>query len=149
MNLQCVYNNADVDPLVTLTHNLGDDEVAYDGQRVTLICTIIGGYHTVITWRSAHYIGMRGDYLQLSSADPIGHNITNSRNPTTVATLINSTHNRNGVITAVSELQLTASAQYPTSNVGCRANGGSFSTITFQTVLLTGKCILILSCMFC
>ena len=117
---------------VSLTNDLTGD-VAHRGQRVTFICTIVADddVPVVITWRSIHYIGIRGDYLQLTSADPEGHSTTNSRNPTTVATLINSTRS-NRVITAVSELQLTALARYPTSNVSCTANGHDSAINTFR-----------------
>ena len=128
----------DVYPPVMLTHNLGDDAVAYNGQRVTFICTInivAGRDNIIITWESAHYIGTgRGHNLRLNSSDPESHTARNSQNPTTVATLINSTRNSNRVITAVSELQLTASARYPTSTVSCRANGRR-SIITFRKSL--------------
>ena len=65
-------------------------------------------------------------------------NTTNTRNPTTIAFLINTTR-INGVITVVSELQLKASELYPTSNVSCGINGRRLygDTITFQT--LPGK----------
>lgn len=132
------YISAGVDPLVVLTHNLGDDAVAYKGQRVTFRCTITVGRHIVITWSSDDYIGTGGDNLQLLSIDPEGQNTTNTRNPTTIAFLINTTR-INRVITVISELQLTASELYPTSNVSCGINGGLLygDTITFHT--LPGK----------
>ena len=128
------YISAGVDPLVILTHNLGDDAVAYKGQRVTFICMITAGRHIVITWSSDEYVGTGGDNLQLLSIDPEGQNTTNTRNPTTIAYLISITRS-NGVITVVSELQLTASELYPTSNISCGINGGLLygDTITFQT----------------
>ena len=120
-----------------LTHNLDDDAVAYNGQRVTFVCTIVAGCDILITWKSDHYIRPRGDVLQLTSNDTEGSTVNNTRNPTTVATLINTTQSSNGEITVVSELQLTASASYPNSRVSCRANGGRIHTVTFQTSIFS------------
>ena len=136
LDLLCVhvYSAGVVSARVTLTHNLGDDGVVFRGQTATFNCTIVVGNDTVITWSSAHYIGRRGVVLQLTSIDPPGSSTSNQQNPTTVATLINTTHSRDGVTTVTSSLQLVASAQYPTSNITCRANGhGRGATITFQT----------------
>ena len=99
---------------------------AYHGQRVTFTCTIVANSDVILTWRSAQYIDGN---LQFKPADPEGQNITDSQNPTTVATLINTTRSSNGEITVVSELQLTASVLYPTSRVRCRANGREFEPV--------------------
>lgn len=118
-------------PGVMLTHDLIGGNRAYDGQRVTFRCVIVG-LDTVVTWRSQDYIGTGGDLLQLASADPAGQTASNSRNPTTVATLINTTR-IGGVTTTISELQLTASSQLFTSNVSCGVNGqGPFNTTLFR-----------------
>ena len=128
---------AEVDPLVNLTHNLSGGGFAYNGQRVTFICTIVVAHDTVITWESDDYIGTGGDVLQLTSVDPEGTSATNPRNPTTVATLISTTRSSDGVITAISKLQLTASALSPTSYISCMTNGaGPVKTVTFQTSML-------------
>ena len=122
-----------VDPSVMLTSNLFKGRRAYDGQRVTVRCVVVG-IHTILTWRSVQYIGTGGDVLQLASADPAGQMASNSRNPTTVATLISTSHN-GGVTTTVSELHLTASSQFPNSSVSCGVNShGPVSTIVFQTL---------------
>jgi hypothetical protein len=115
-----------------LTHNLAGDH-AYNQQVVTFWCVIIG-LDTILTWRSEHYIGTGGDVLQLASALPPGRTASNSRNPTTVATLISTTRS-GGVTTTVSELQLTASSQFPTSSVSCANNGDEpVNTTVFQTL---------------
>ena len=114
-----------------LTHNLVGGNRAYDGQVVTFLC-VITGVDTVLNWISDDYIGTGGDVLQLASADPVGQTASNPRNPTTVATLV-STSRSGGVTTTVSELQLTASSQFPTSNVSCRDNGqGPVNTTSFR-----------------
>ena len=105
---------------VYLSNNLISGDRAYTGQRVTFRCVIVG-MDTVLTWRSSQYIGTGGDVLQLASADPAGQTASNSRNPTTVATLV-STSRSGGVTTTVSELQLTASSQFPNSTVSCEVN---------------------------
>ena len=127
---------AEVVPCVTLTHNLGDNGVAYDRQRATFICMIVAGQDIdiVITWSSDEYIGTGGIVLQLTSADSVGSNKYNPRIPTTVVTMINTTHSSDGVITVTTSLQLVASVQYPTSTITCRANGhGPNATVAFQT----------------
>ena len=87
---------AEVVPHVTLTHNLGDDGVAYDRQRATFICMIVAGQDIdiVITWSSDEYIGTGGIVLQLTSADSVGSNKHNPRDPTTVVTMINTMHSQ-------------------------------------------------------
>ena len=118
-----------------LTHDLIEGNQAYDGQRVAFWCIIVG-LDTVVTWRSQDYIGTGGDVLQLASADPAGQTASNSRNPTTVATLINTTRN-GGVTTTISELQLTASSQSSVSNVSCGVNGqGPVNTTLFRKAQL-------------
>ena len=137
--IYCVMHNytAVVVPgRVILAHNLGDSNVAYNTQRVTFICTIIvKDRDLVITWSSDEYIGTGGLVLQLTSADPPGFSVPNPRNPTTVATLLNTTRSSDGLITVTSSLQLVASAKYPTSSISCRANGpaGPVETVAFQT----------------
>ena len=114
-----------------LTHNLVGGNRAYDRQVVTFRCVIVG-VDTVLNWMSDDYIGVGGDVLQLASADPVGQTASNPRNPTTVATLVN-TSRSNGVTTTVSELQFTASSLFSTSNVSCRDNGqGPVNTTTFR-----------------
>ena len=121
-------------PDVTITHNLAGGNRAYNGQRLTFRC-IITGLDTVLTWRSDDYIGIGGDVLQQASADQPGQTASNSRNPTTVSTLISTTRS-GGVTTTISELQLTASSQFPISSVSCENNGGGpVSTTVFQTLL--------------
>ena len=115
---------------VFLSSNLIRGNHAYDGQRVTFRC-VITGLDTVITWRSDGYIGIGGDVLQLASTDQPGRTDSNSRNPTTVATLISTTRS-GGVTTTVSELQLTASSQFLNSTVSCGVNGqGPVNTTSF------------------
>ena len=112
-------------------HNLIGGNRAYDGQQVTFRC-VITGIDTVLTWRSDDYIGIGGDVLQLASTDQPGRTDSNSRNPTTVATLISTTRN-GGVTTTVSELQLMASSQFLNSTVSCGINGqGPFNTTFFR-----------------
>ena len=136
MNKECFSNFINIptgvdDPDVMLTHDLIEGNRAYDGQRVTFQCIIVG-LDTVVTWRSQDYIGTGGDVLQLASADSAGQTASNSRNPTTVATLINTTRN-GGVTTTISELQLTASSQFSSSNVSCGVNGqGPVNTALFR-----------------
>jgi hypothetical protein len=114
-----------------LTHNLVGGNRAYDRQVVTFRC-VITGVVRVINWRSEQYIGTGGDVLQLASADPPGQTASNSRNPTTVATLVSSSRS-SGVTTVVSELRLTASSQFPTSNISCRDNGqGPVNSTSFR-----------------
>lgn len=113
--------------------------VAYDEQRVSLICTTRASrahdHDLIINWRSSDYIGDRGEILQLTSTDPVNHTETSRRRSTTVATLLNTTRS-NGVVTVVSELQFIASAQYSTSHVSCKANGrGPTETVTFRTIM--------------
>jgi hypothetical protein len=135
---------------VVLTHNLGSDAIAYDGERITFICTvdIVMGHRVVITWRSVDYIGRgrRGDVLQLMSDAPVGTMDTDRRS-TTVVTLTNRTQRGNGTVTIVTELQLMASAMYANSRIGCMANGTPIHWVTFFTSLLPGNA-LILSCIF-
>ena len=119
-----------VDSNVMLTSNLFKEVRAYDGQRVTFRCVVVG-IRIVLTWRSSQYFG---DVLQLTSADPVGQMASNSRNPTTVATLI-STSRSGGVTTTVSKLQLTASSQLPNSSVSFGVNShGPVSTTVFKTL---------------
>lgn len=127
-----------------LTHNLGGGGIAYNGQRITFLCTIVEYREDIIMeWSSEQYIGTGGDVLQLTSDHPIGYTANDTWNPTTVATLISTSTRRSNVVvtvTVVSELQLIASARYPISNVSCGANGrGPVSTVTFQTILFPGK----------
>ena len=120
-------------------HNLVGNR-AYDRQVVTFRCVIVG-VDTVLNWMSDDYIGVGGDVLQLASADPPGQTASNPRNPTTIATLV-STSRSNGVTTTVSELQLTASSQFPTSSVSCRDNGqGPVSAVIFQTLFGKEECV--------
>jgi hypothetical protein len=121
-----------IDPDVMLSHNLVGDR-AYDRQVVIFRCVIIG-VDTILTWRSEDYIGTGEDVLQLASTDPAGQTASNLRNPTTVATLVSTTRS-SGVTTTVSELQLTASSQFPTSSVSCANNGDEpVNTMIFQTL---------------
>jgi hypothetical protein len=113
---------------VSLTNDLKGN-IAYHGQRVTFLCTIVADREILTTWRSPQYI--RGDVLQLLSTSEDGHTVNNLQNPDTVATLINSTRS-NGTVTVVTELQLTASAMYPISHVGCKANGREIQPVTIR-----------------
>ena len=94
--------------------------IAYHGQMVTLVCTIVANHEILITWRSLQYIG--ADILQLLSTYQDGHTVSNPQNPATVATLINSTRSRR-MVTVIAQLQLRALAMHPHSRVSCRANG--------------------------
>ena len=49
-----------VDPDVMLTNNLFKGHRAFDGQRVTFRCVVVG-IRIVLTWRSSQYIGTGGD----------------------------------------------------------------------------------------
>jgi hypothetical protein len=131
-----------VDPDVMLTHNLVGGNRAYDRQVVTFRC-VITGVVRVINWRSEQYIGTGGDVLQLASADPPGQTASNSRNPTTVATLVSTSRSASGgVTTTVSELQITASSQYPSSSISCANNGdGPVSATVFQTLFGKEDCV--------
>ena len=120
-----------IEERVSVISDLSYGDRAYDRQVVTFRC-VITGVDTVLNWISDHYIGTGGDVLQLASADQPGQTASNSRNPTTVATLV-STSRSGGVTTTVSELQLTASSQFPTSSVSCRDNGqGPINTTSFR-----------------
>jgi hypothetical protein len=115
--------------------------MAYNGQRVTFTCTIniVVDHRIVIRWRSEDYIGTGvRDILQVTSDDPIGSTDNIS---TTEATLISGTRSNNGLITVVTELQLTASAMYPISHISCRANDGPMAIrmVTFFTFVLPGN----------
>ena len=125
----------EVHPPVTLTHNLGRDAIAYNGQRVTFTCTvnIVVDRDIVITWRSEDYIGHGSNVLQVTSESPVANKST------TVVMLVNSTRSSDGLLTVVTELQLVASASYPKSHLSCRANGVRARTVTFFTSLLPGN----------
>lgn len=133
INIIKFYNDATITGVavnISLASNL-IERVAYHGQRVICICTIFTRNDVVITWESAHYIGTEGDDLQLISTDPEGSIVTNLRNPTTVATLVNTTRS-NGMITTISELQLTASLSHPTCDVSCRVTGHESASLTLR-----------------
>ena len=134
LGLLCIRDyTAGVVPSVTLTHNLGDGGVAYNGQRATFMCIIVAGQDLIITWSSDEYIGT-GGVLQLTSADPPGSITSSLQNPPTKVTLRNTTRSSDGTISVTSLLQLVASALYPTSSISCRASGhGHNATVAFQT----------------
>ena len=111
-------------------------DVAYHGQRVRLLCTIIANRDIIVTWRSLQYIGI--DVLQLLSTYRDGYTVRSQQHPSTVATLINTTRS-NGTVTVTTELQLTASAVHRISRASCRANGGRRHTVTFVTSRLPGN----------
>ena len=127
---------------VTLTSNLdqkiGDDVVAYDQQTITFRCAIVTrgtGVH-ILSWLNDQYIGPGEEALQVTSDQEVGHRVNNSENPTTIATLVNSsiidpdTHSQSEI---VSELHLIASLQHPASSVSCRLNShGEPQTISFS-----------------
>ena len=116
--------------VVLLTSNLNKDNIAYDEQTVIFRCTIRGTGTLVINWISNDYIG--DNWLQFSSVHNPGGTETSPANPTTVATLISATTD-SGVTEIVSELQITASVQYPNSSVICQINGnGPSNTIKFR-----------------
>ena len=74
--------------------------------------------------------------MQVTSESPVG--TTDSRS-TTVVMLVSSNHSSDGLLTVITELQLVASASYPMSRLGCRANGVRIRTVTFSTSLLPGN----------
>ena len=79
---------------VTLTSNLDErtGNVAYDRQRATFRCVITtqdSGIH-ILSWLSEDYIGPGEETLQVTSTQDAGHRVNNSQNPSTVATLVNS-----------------------------------------------------------
>ena len=129
-----VYYCAGVVPL--LTSNLNDGNIAYDGQTVTFRCvirSIVAG--TILTWISEDYIGpsKSGNVLEFSSFHRPETTDPSPVNPDTVATLVNTSSDANGVVKIVSELRIRVSMLFQTSNVSCRVNGrSSASTINFR-----------------
>ena len=120
-------------PSVQLTSTLFEGDVAYDGQRVSFTC-IATSTDDILTWSSDHYIG---DILQIGFHDGPGFTDSNQQNPSTVATLINTTSN-GGVMVIESRLQIIASMQNPISSVSCHINShGPMNTITFRKERLT------------
>ena len=115
-----------------MTHDLGSDATAYDGQRVVFTCIvdIVVGRDIVITWSSDDYIGTGGDVLQVASNALVGFTV---RKSTTVVTLTRRVRN-NRVITIETQMQITASEVYPTSSVSCRPNGVPPRTVIFFTL---------------
>ena len=121
-----------IPPLVSLTSNLNEERVAYDGQTVIFTCNI-QSTGTVLSWSSNEYIGL--GTLQFASIDSPGQMKISSSNSTTVATLINTTTDPDtGVTEMVSELQLIALIQYSISSISCRINShGRANTTSFLT----------------
>ena len=119
---------------MTLKSNLDQrngSDVAYDQQMITFECTIaIHGINPpyIVSWQSENYIRTGGNILQIVSTDGVGHRVNSMENPTTTATLVSIDNSR-----IVSELNLTASSQLPTSAVSCRLNShGTPETISFS-----------------
>ena len=122
---------------VLLTSNLNNDvsqgKVAFDGQRITFRCAI-RGTGSILSWVSEEYIGTGGAALEFFAVHPPETTEPSPTNPNTVATLIAGTTDSNTRVNEiVSELQITASTQYPTSSIGCRVNGrGTENAINFS-----------------
>ena len=119
---------------VLLTSNVNQENIAYDAQTVTFMCTIRGTGILVLNWISNDYIGSEDYWLQFSSTYSPGRTETSSINPTTVATLISAnTYTDSGVTEIVSELQITASVQHINSSITCQINGnGASNTVMFR-----------------
>ena len=123
---------------VLLISNLNEDNIAYNSQIITFLCTT-RGTGTILSWYSEDYIGSGsgGLALEFSSVHHPGRTETSPTNPKTIGTLIStSTNTSSNVTEIVSVLNITADIQYPNSNITCRVNGnGTHNTTEFQTIM--------------
>lgn len=119
--------------LVFLNSTLSTRLIAYPGQEVVFTCETRNSL--LLTWTSEDYIGSGGDRLETLFIDSPGIKKSNSRNPSTFATLIMASKDSSGVRVIVSELHIIASSQFPVSSVTCRGSSSALNkTITFKTV---------------
>ena len=115
---------------VSLNSTLLQGRYAAPNQVVIFTCVTRGA--NALSWSSTDYIGM-GNEFQIAS---IGAAVNRMRG-TTVATRVDA-YDDNGVTVIVSQLNITALEQFPTSSVRCRGNDEGLSeTINFNT---NGNC---------
>lgn len=137
MKFNGVYCAGVTSSAVSLASNLNEENIAFDAQNIIFNCTI-RGIGTILSWISDDYIGIGSASIQFSSDHNPGMIKTSLANPTTTATLLNVTTDYiTGVTEMVSELNITASSQYPLSSVSCQVNGSEVEAlnITFQTII--------------
>jgi hypothetical protein len=119
---------------VKLSSTLIQGKYALPCQHVMFICETRGT--EVMKWSSEHYIGVGGDFIEVSSLGE-GRNQTRLRGKT-IATRIE-VYSDNGITVIVSQLHIIASEDFPISSVTCRINTrGPSDTIQFN---ITGKCV--------
>ena len=116
----------------TLHSTLYGVQFAFVDEMVIFTCVVKES--NSMAWTSDEYIGIGGEQLQFSAADPPRTSRTAIGNNQTVATLINAMLDQ----FIVSQLRIRIKSIHPTAAVQCRNTGANTALVTSTTFLLAG-----------